>query len=58
MKDIGSLALTAGGLILVIGILGVVLRFFPPYDGEVALAGAVLFAAGVLSRSSSCKNVN
>jgi hypothetical protein len=47
------IALVVGGLLTVVGIVGVIVRLFPPNDGALAIAGAVIFAAGVLKYSKS-----
>ncbi|HPO07504.1 MAG TPA: hypothetical protein PLZ55_02465 [bacterium] len=46
-------ALVVGGLLTVIGIIGIVLNLFPPNDGALAIAGAILFGAGVVSKAIS-----
>jgi hypothetical protein len=44
-----ALALFFGGFILLVGIAGSALKFFPPNDGSFAIAGAIVFAAGLIS---------
>ncbi|HPA45116.1 MAG TPA: hypothetical protein PK395_05060 [bacterium] len=44
-------SLVVGGLFTVIGIIGIVLNLFPPNDGALAIAGAIIFGAGVVSKA-------
>ena len=51
MKILNTFALAIGGFLTIAGILGVIVRIVPSYDGEVAITGAVLFAAGLISNA-------
>lgn len=44
-------AVIVGGWIAVVGILGVILKFFPPNDGAIAIAGAAIFGSGVVAKA-------
>ena len=44
-------ALIIGGWFALVGFVGVAARFFPPYDGEIAIAGAVIFGSGIIARA-------
>ncbi len=44
-------ALIVGGLIAIAGIIGTHVRFVPPNDGALAIAGAIVFASGLIARA-------
>jgi hypothetical protein len=48
-------AFVVGGLLTVLGFVGVIVRLSPPNDGAPAIAGAVIFAAGVISKASAAR---
>ena len=43
-------ALRVGGLLVVVGLIGMVVHLFKN-DGAILVAGAVIFAAGVISKA-------
>ena len=51
-----KVALTVGGLIAIVGIVGVVVRLFPPNDGALAIAGSVIFASGIIAEAIAAQN--
>ncbi len=56
-QKMDTIALIVGGLLFIIGILGVMVGFFPPNDGALAIAGAVVFGAGMVSKALTTRSV-
>jgi len=44
-------ALIVGGLLAVVGTIGIIVGLVPPNDGALAVAGAIIFASGLISKA-------
>lgn len=38
-----------GAFITLVGLIGIFAHCFPPHDGDLAITGAIIFAAGLIS---------
>jgi len=46
-----KVALIVGELLTIVGVIGTLVRFVPPNDGALAVAGAIIFAGGLIAKT-------